>query len=201
MHVVDGLRRDLEGGERPQVGGVGLLVPEGPVGPLLVVADAAVDQDRMMRGAQQVALDREQERPGLRVHRSGLEPALVRRPVGGRGLGKERLGVERRDDLERARDGDVADPPAWPRPAMRCPAFWCPALLGHGGASLAPRAADILNSRCRAGPVARCPGECPLAGPGCGAGVGMPSAARLSTSARSGAKRAQRKGQTPRDPR
>ena len=106
-------------------------MPGGAVGPLLVVADAGIDQDRVVRGPHQIALDREQERAAVRVHGLGLQPALVRRPVVRRGLREERRAVERRDDLHRARHGQIADLPA-------CECHGIPLLHDDQKSSIAP---------------------------------------------------------------
>ena len=125
---------------------------QGRFGPLLVVADAAVDQDRVPRGAQQVALDREQERAGLRVHGARLEPALV--------LGAQSAGVVSGKNILGSNGETISTARATAMSPIRrpCQALPC-GVMGEPPLRLV--AAGILNSRCRPGPVAHCPANAP----------------------------------------
>ena len=96
-HVVDLFHRNAGGGEvlLPDIGG--FLVPEGPRRAVLVVADAGIDQDVMVRRLDQIALDAEPQLAAGRIQRPQLfQPG----PVFGQGFlgqpGEEFQRVEQR---------------------------------------------------------------------------------------------------------
>lgn len=76
-HVIDILGAGAGGGEVCEPGIVLLVVPGGKARVVLVVADAGVDQDGVVRGTQQVGLDREDQLARGRVEVGRLHPAAI----------------------------------------------------------------------------------------------------------------------------
>ena len=74
---VDVRDREAVRGEPAHEGVVALHVPVRPRRPVLVVADAAVDEHRMVRRAQDVGLEAEDEAPRPRFERARLQPGAV----------------------------------------------------------------------------------------------------------------------------
>ena len=76
-HVVDVFGAGAGGGEVGEPGFVLPVVPGGESGVVLVVADAGIDQDGMVRGAQQVGLDAEDQLAGDGIQVGGFHPGAV----------------------------------------------------------------------------------------------------------------------------
>ena len=88
-HIVDLIDRDT-GVRRPFLEAVGVHhVPEGTRRAWLVISDATVDQDVVVRGLQQVGLDAEHELPALPVEIAALgHPAAISSSTSGVSDGK-----------------------------------------------------------------------------------------------------------------
>ncbi len=63
-HEIDVLDRKARGLQRAHIGVVGLLIPFRTLRPRLVVADATVDQDRVVRGTNDIGLKAQDQRVG-----------------------------------------------------------------------------------------------------------------------------------------
>ena len=84
-------------------------VPEAAPRPRLVIADAGIDHDGVMRGLHDVALDA-QDQPVFGIEKSGLQPPpVLLEQLAGHGREKLPRREERRLLLDNAVNGDVAD--------------------------------------------------------------------------------------------
>ena len=109
-HRVDRLRCDAGGAQPVEPARAGAPVPGRDLRPVLVLADAGIDQDRPPAQAQDEALDREAQHVAGEVDEIRLEPAA---------LVPQRLEVEARQEPAQRQleiivvddhvDGDVAD--------------------------------------------------------------------------------------------
>jgi hypothetical protein len=111
-HEVDLFRSSARGFEILQEDATGHLIPtlrNDPSASCLAVADACVDQDRVMSRSHQKGLDHERQISEYGTERVGLKPPLVRFPVPGLRLREESQRVEIRFvGLDNSADRDVS---------------------------------------------------------------------------------------------